>query len=662
MISPIQSQTSPENGGQSTTSPPAPGIVANRQQIDDRFPVLGFTISPFQASYFEVLLTVDRGLFDPARSGERTADNFYTSRIDSGLLRAEGSTVFIVPAAITQRFASSLPRPTSIFYTLITYSTADGDGPRFAHEPLDLPGNAPSVAVAGGFQGKSAASVLGISLNKLRRVGQGNETYERSEQPLFAANSRPENIETPPPFDLPSPGAHSPHPGSQGLSQPAGMSNSWISNSSLSRRELASQFLSAPLDTAPLHQSLDAGHTLHPQNWGPSSAPVRDVGLSPQAFDYDDGFDAEPSASGASSQEFNSPRNEAFGFPQKIIPPAALPGADVPSALEDEGLLYDDGFGEDADMNWDDDIPPYETLTEDSTAEGPQVSPEAPDHGSSNNGLPSSPSKSDESVELDIETRRNILERVAEHREDGYSAVDFTDEDGLVFGFARFSQASGDLGQILTLMQKRDPQAFADIFASGAAALLDVTNAETPELRLEPVAGLSLADERVQSAFKMAGSQVLFQAAQNQLASTLLIDPLLRFAYWLDLLDVAGFSLLIDRAIELGVTQARHWIITVLDHVSDPTERQQAMTSAGHANLAALQNAHELPVEAEWTPLAHAALVHDLRRLGKQAPVSVPDGQQLATAIVQRALTEGRPGAERLNVLLGTDSQAGGQS
>jgi hypothetical protein len=85
-----------------------PRIFANRAQIDDRFPVLGFTIDTAGAPFYEVLLTTDRSLFDPANASRRASDTFYSSRQDGGLGHAEGTTaIYVVPTAVLRSFSKS---------------------------------------------------------------------------------------------------------------------------------------------------------------------------------------------------------------------------------------------------------------------------------------------------------------------------------------------------------------------------------------------------------------------------------------------------------------------------------------------------------------------------------------------------------------------------
>jgi hypothetical protein len=140
--------------------------------IDNKVPVLGFTINTGGLPYFEVLLTTDRALFDPGATGRRTPGTFYSSRQDGGLTPAlDTASVYLVPPTVLGGFAAAQPPPTAIYYTAIAYTDASGSNPTFA-QPLDtLVAGAPSVMVASDFRGQTLSRVLGISPHMLQRVG-----------------------------------------------------------------------------------------------------------------------------------------------------------------------------------------------------------------------------------------------------------------------------------------------------------------------------------------------------------------------------------------------------------------------------------------------------------------------------------------------------------
>jgi hypothetical protein len=166
-----------------------PRIAPSRQSLDNRFPVLAFTVHRGDREYFEVLLATDRALFAPANAARRNAGNFYSSRQDSGLVRAAGPTaVYLAPAAVLRAFAQATPRPTAIYYTLITYRTADGTDPAFAQPPETLPTAAPSVSLSADFRAQTLANTMGVHLSMLRRFqAQGQAAAPAARQAEVSA-------------------------------------------------------------------------------------------------------------------------------------------------------------------------------------------------------------------------------------------------------------------------------------------------------------------------------------------------------------------------------------------------------------------------------------------------------------------------------------------
>jgi hypothetical protein len=140
-------------------------ITPTRRQIDNRFPVLGFTVDSGGRPFFEVLLATDRTLFDPANASRRTPASFYASREHSGLIRCGSeAAVYLVPGAVMQRFIGAR----EIFYTAAGYETAQGEAPSFALPAEQLAHQAPSISVSADFAGRTMAS--GFSVENLLRV------------------------------------------------------------------------------------------------------------------------------------------------------------------------------------------------------------------------------------------------------------------------------------------------------------------------------------------------------------------------------------------------------------------------------------------------------------------------------------------------------------
>ncbi|XZG68931.1 papain-like cysteine protease family protein [Chitinibacteraceae bacterium HSL-7] len=101
-----------------------PLIRANRDAIDDRFSVLGFTIRT-ESPLFEVGIATDPALFRPEHRAQRTRTNFYSSRASGGAIRARrGEAVYLVPADVLANFVGQ-PR---LYFGLATYAEGGGGG------------------------------------------------------------------------------------------------------------------------------------------------------------------------------------------------------------------------------------------------------------------------------------------------------------------------------------------------------------------------------------------------------------------------------------------------------------------------------------------------------------------------------------------------------
>lgn len=80
-------------------------IRPNRLEVNDRFPMLGFSIKADQPGVeAEVTLATDIDLFKAENRQLRTAANFYTSRESGQLAVPRGEGVFVVPPDILARF------------------------------------------------------------------------------------------------------------------------------------------------------------------------------------------------------------------------------------------------------------------------------------------------------------------------------------------------------------------------------------------------------------------------------------------------------------------------------------------------------------------------------------------------------------------------------
>ena len=103
-------------------------IRANRESIDDRFSVLGFTVNADQPLY-EIALATEPDLLRPENRARRTAANFYASSLQSA--RPRSDAVYMVPPAVVARFVGQ-PR---LYFGVATYADNDRGKPVSVRRP-----------------------------------------------------------------------------------------------------------------------------------------------------------------------------------------------------------------------------------------------------------------------------------------------------------------------------------------------------------------------------------------------------------------------------------------------------------------------------------------------------------------------------------------------
>src|ERR1700712_5185464 len=83
-------------------------IRPNRLEVNDRFPMLGFTIRTHgEPRRAEIAVATDPALFTPGGKGKRGQSNFYSSRGVGPLSAPRGEAVFVLPPEVLARFVGS---------------------------------------------------------------------------------------------------------------------------------------------------------------------------------------------------------------------------------------------------------------------------------------------------------------------------------------------------------------------------------------------------------------------------------------------------------------------------------------------------------------------------------------------------------------------------
>src|SRR3954471_8333724 len=159
-----------------------PRIQANRDTIDDRFSVLGFTVRT-ESPLFEVAVATDPNLFKPENKGRRAHANFYSSRANGVIRARRGEAVYLVPPDVLGNFIGQ-PR---LYFGLATYRENTRGAPDFVQAPSD--------------------SSMYVSMRQLTERGLRRSMLPQAGSSYGAANGRDPSLEwggdnagsTPPP-------------------------------------------------------------------------------------------------------------------------------------------------------------------------------------------------------------------------------------------------------------------------------------------------------------------------------------------------------------------------------------------------------------------------------------------------------------------------------
>lgn len=651
-----------------------PRIVSNRRQLDDRFPVLGFTIFSDRPGYYEVLLATN-----PAQlvvSGTRNPSVSYSSRQDSGLIPITlGTSVYLAPAAVLRSFVQAQPRPTQIYYTVILYADQTGTRGIYAQPLETLATSAPSVAISQHFGSDGFGDILGMKPDRMRRVmPSASQGWTTSLGATNAAEDRGEGEDgtTAPP--LPA------------LSRATDAGGTYENAYQASAGE--SDYAEEPYAAA-AQDNYDDGYVGEPRpdsSLGLSLAQQSSyrAGESEPSVLEDSSVDDDSSSSGSyrSAAAGDATQQRAASAPSRQAAYLDDDDDDDDDSYHSSARLYAAGgggggkgearfyaaaaqpdvsgeetcraapavaaaYGDEADLA--PAPPPYQSL------EAPFQSLDAP------------PGKA--SVPLTIEAKRDLIGKLGDYsalRADAeYNGVYGPEHPayqhyhlGLSFGIALFNQERGDLGKLLDGWHERDAAKFTEVFGKDAEALLRVTKAVGPSSaespngkspRLQPVNGADLWQEPWLSRFREAGSYKPFQAVQNKLAAELYLDPMLHFAHWVGLKTERGLAILMDRAAELGVGPAQQWVMNAVGPFQTSLQRHQALAALGYDSIRAFQNAHPgTDTNGQWEALTHAAAVAELRHKGN-SPVPLPTVEQMLDTLVRRSART--PSFERVRAL-----------
>lgn len=122
-----------------------------RDLVSDRFPVASFVVRAPADRFFEVACATDPELFGARGQTRRSSSNFYSSRLEGGLMRAPaGEVTWLLPPEQLQRFAGAR----RLYYAVAHFAGLRGEDARFTISPVDGSG-APFIRLAPDFTGRN---------------------------------------------------------------------------------------------------------------------------------------------------------------------------------------------------------------------------------------------------------------------------------------------------------------------------------------------------------------------------------------------------------------------------------------------------------------------------------------------------------------------------
>jgi hypothetical protein len=149
-------------------------IRANRGEVSDRFPMLGFTVRTGARPYFETVVTTDPTLLDAKQREHRASNKFWSSRGLGPLPAERGEAVFIIPDDVLRRFAGA----ERLFYAVATFA----DRTRNSPEAVRLPPEAtPFVSLSSSYTGRRLRQFVGGRGGGVRWNGPASQ-YAREDK------------------------------------------------------------------------------------------------------------------------------------------------------------------------------------------------------------------------------------------------------------------------------------------------------------------------------------------------------------------------------------------------------------------------------------------------------------------------------------------------
>ncbi|MDP5216996.1 hypothetical protein Q5Y75_07190 [Ruegeria sp. 2205SS24-7] len=608
-------------------------VSPSRRELRRADPSLSFQVSAPGMRFFDVIVATEPALFDPAEAHRRTPKNFRSSRQDFQGLPIEIETGFyMLPRAFIRDVISQEPRPTRLFYLAVGYSDETATDGIYSLPP-DRFAEAPFVSLAGDLSAASLSHVLGMAVHRLGSVGPAGRVMAVAPTP--AQTPLPRMIGGLP-VQAPNPHLQMPVASPQPVSAPPTRAINGPSPVAPGAVNGPAPVAPQPARDTPAQSTAPVAADPAPQNGAPAP---EIVAPQPQTDDFIDDDYAYGARSGAS---------------------AMFRDYDANAPEEDPVPHYDDGLGP---MNGAGEAPTATPIPplDDTPPPLPATGTEAPPAPVQPVPAPTQPTTPAPAPAAGGEGWKDALVQtvLAEGVAGRYEALNLDGafrgrlgqthpyyqraHDGLSLGPHQAGQDSGELGELLTLMQAADPAGFAATFGPAGDQLIAVTTASGPlsgdapdgrGARVQPVEGRDIWEDPWVERFRKAAQHPPYQAAMRAQIIARRLEPMLPVADALGIANRRGQAMLLTLAILSGVPQAITLSRAAINPFDTPAKLAAALQALGHDSLNAFQTAQGLAPTETLDDASHFALLTALRGLGPEAPVQLPDPDSTLDTLV----------------------------
>ena len=637
-------------------------VSPSRAEVRRADPSLSFQVVAPGARSFDVIVATDPALFDPANAHRRTPKNFRSSRQDFQGTPIEIETGFyLLPRAFLRDMVSVEPRPTRLYYVAVAYDDAEARQGRYSVPPEVMATSAPHVAVAADLVAANLSKVLGVAVERLGAVNAAGRVMAAEPHP----RALPDVIGGLPVFRRAAPAPAPSWNGRNGGTAAPGGNGAGATNGS------AAPAVNGRPRAAPGNgtQGSNGSASGNGASAGPNrnGATIANGGNDARGGNggNDEGRrpDAPPPRSDAASpQPAGGFVDEDYAYGGGGAEARESRFRDLDSDSLPSAFAYDDGYGAPAASFAEEageTIPPLDALPE--PAAGRPAAPTAPAPAAP---APAAPAPAAPAPTATGAAAEDLLLQavIAEGAGSRYDALSLDGgfrgrfgasdpyyqraHDGLRYGPHQAAQDSGELGELLALMQETDGTTFAQIFGSDAGELVAVTTAEGPSgldspggrgPRVQPVAGRDLWEEPWLERFRNAARHAPFQAAMRAQILARRLDPLRPVAQALDIENDRGLAMLLCLGIQRGVEGAMAHVGGAVNPFDTPARLGAALDALAFTDLGAFRAAKGLPPGDILDGPTHFALIDALRALGPDSPVQVPDAEGVLDALVTAA-------------------------